>query len=133
MSLTHYSNGRPIPPEPPRASTMQAIRRRLYGRPVAEQDRIIKGFSTQAAAQAFLDGLHKPDPDVAHRIEPKLSDAELLRRQQNLDAMWEQKLQADAERAEREAQERLCHIGRADPDWPDHRSEKSWIWGDKAR
>jgi hypothetical protein len=85
MARTFLSDERPIPPEPPRVSTLLAIRRRLYGRPLAEQDRIIEGFRTQVAAQAFLDSLPKA------LIEPKLSEAELIRRQQEIDASWEDK------------------------------------------
>jgi hypothetical protein len=116
-----------IPPEPPKLSTLEAIRQRLYGRPLAEQDRIIKAFCTQVAALAFLASLSEPD------IAPKLSDAELIRRQSELDYQWRCKLDADAERAARLAADKSCHTGPADPDWPDRRSDRSWIWGDKAR
>jgi hypothetical protein len=129
MSLTHpngtYSNGRPIPPEPPCVATLQAIRRRLWQRPTTEQDRIIKGLRTQVAAETFLATLPKPD------IEPKLSNAELIRRQAEIDRVWEGVL---AERAARAIEAgKSCHTGPADPDWPERRSDKVWIWGDKAR
>jgi hypothetical protein len=114
-----------IPPEPPRVSTLAAIRQRLWQRPLAEQDKIVKGFRTQVAAQEFLDSLGKPD------IAPRLSEAELIRRQAEIDNVWEGVL---AERAERAAQEaKSYHAGRDDPDWPDRRSDRTWIWGDKAR
>jgi hypothetical protein len=103
-------------------STKQAIRRRLYGRPAAEQDRILKGFRTQVEAQAFLDSLGKAD------IEPKLSDAELMRRQQEIDYNWQCKLDADAAHAH--AAPQSCHAGPADPDFADRRSDRAWIWGD---
>jgi hypothetical protein len=117
----------PIPPEPVRVSTKQEIRRRLYGRPGEETERIIKSFRTQpepqVAAQAFLDSLGKPD------IEPRLSDAELLKRQMEIDRHWQDKLDADAERAHSAPQS--CHSGPGDPDFGDRRSDRSWIWGDR--
>jgi hypothetical protein len=132
MSLTHpngtYSNGRPIPPEPPRVDTLLAIRRRLFGRPQAELSKLLKSFRTQVAAQAYFDSLPEPD------IESKLSDAELLRRQLELDHQWQWKLDTDAaRRAEAAAADQSCHTGIDDPDWLERRSERSWIWGDKAR
>jgi hypothetical protein len=115
-----------IPPEPPKVSTKQEIRRRLYGRPAEEQDKILRGFRTEAAAQAFLASLGKAD------IMPKLSDAELLRRQQDLDRQWLEKLDADAARRAEKAADKSCHSGLGDPDWTDRRSDRAWIWGDKA-
>jgi hypothetical protein len=99
-----------IPPEPPRVSTLLAIRQHLYWRPLAEQEEILRRFRTQVAAQAFLDSL-KAD------IVPKLSAAELVRRQQELDYHWQCKLDADAALAERNAQSASCHVGVGDPDW----------------
>jgi hypothetical protein len=117
----------PIPPEPARVDTLLAIRRRLFGRPKAEQDKVLNSFRTQVAAQAFLDTLPEPD------IEPKLSDAELLRRQLELDRQWLEKLDADAaRRAEQEARDaQSCHTCIDDPDWLERRSERAWIWGDR--
>jgi hypothetical protein len=123
MPRTFLSDERPIPPEPPRVDTLLAIRRRLFGRPKAEQDKVLKSFRTQVAAQAFLDSLPEPD------IEPRLSDAELLRRQLELDRQWMEKLDADAaRRAERDAKAGY-HTGIDDPDWLEHRSLRGWIWG----
>ena len=126
MSLTNYRE-RPIPPEPPRVDTKLAIRRRLFGRTKAEQDKVLNSFRTQVAAQAYLDSLPEPD------IEPKLTDAELLRRQLDLDRQWMEKLDADAaRRAEQEARDaQSCHRCIDDPDWLERRSERSWIWGDR--
>src|SRR5438105_11852081 len=109
MSLAKYV----IPPEPPRVSTKQAIRRRLFGRPAAEQDKVLKGLRTQVAAQAFLDSLGEPD------IEPKLSDAELMRRQAELDSQWLWKLDADAARRAEMAADKSFTVGPDDPDWED--------------
>ena len=124
MSRINYVP-RPIPPEPPRVDTLLEIRRRLFGRPLVEQSKVLKSFRTQVAAQADLDSLPEPD------IEPRLSDAELLRRQQDLDRQWLWKLDADAARRAEIAADKSCHTGIDDPDWLERRSERAWIWGDR--
>jgi hypothetical protein len=116
-----------IPPEPPKLSTLLAIRQRLWQRPLAEQDKIVRSFRKEVDALAYLASLGEPD------IAPKLSDDELIRRQADLDRHWQEKLDADAERAANRAADKSCHAGSGDPDWRDRRSDRSWIWGDKAR
>jgi hypothetical protein len=133
MPRTFLSDERPIPPEPPRVDTLLAIRRRLFGRPQAEVSKLLKSFRTQVAAKAYLDNLEEQDKTnlAAKRIEPRLSDAELLRRQLELDRQWMQKLDADAARRAECAANAGCHTGIDDPDWLERRSERSWIWGDR--
>ena len=116
---------RPIPPEPPKVDTLLAIRRRLFGRSKAEQDKVLRSFRKEVDALAYLNSLPEPD------IEPRLSDAELLRRQLELDRHWREKLQADAERRADRAADTSCHTCIDDPDWLEHRSFRGWIWGDR--
>jgi hypothetical protein len=83
------------------------------------------GGKAEQMIRQFLEDLDKvPDGPTARAkrepaevlpFPPKLSDQELWRRQQVLDATWERVL---AERRELEAEaERSFHVGPGDPDW----------------
>jgi hypothetical protein len=64
---------------------------------------------------AIMQGRPKPPPAEVVEFPPKLSEAELWRRQLAIDACWERTLAAKRELEERYG--RTCHRGPGDPDW----------------
>jgi hypothetical protein len=71
----------------------------------------------EAVAQIEAKRQRAPEPEVVAGPwpRPQLSEAELIRRQRQLDYWWERHLEEERER-EREAAW-SCHVGPGDPDY----------------
>jgi hypothetical protein len=96
---------------------------RRDGTPMSEEERLYKEAVFARIKQDLYEGLRKKDEKAAKpKVEatvlefpPKLSEQELIRRQQIIDQTWERVVEQRRE-LERLA-ERSCHRGPGDSDW----------------